>query len=191
MTIRPSRVFAIAARDLRHELKGRRGLLFPAVLAGLLIPTATVRPPPILPTLAGGNAIQLTGEVPAAIREAYPPNDDPKTRRLDFARHPDGALIVRGGIVPVEMRDLGWGAAALRLERSGPMRVPGRSLLFALLGIPLTGPPALSAASGRPAPPPADRSREPGRIVLGKCVAWDARALASLLAIPWRSFWAT
>ena len=135
MSIRPGRVFAIAARDLRHELKGRRGLLFPAVLAGLLLPTATIKPPTEIPTLAAPAALWLTGEVPPHVRSVYPEHGSKDGPRLDFHRHKDGALVVRGGSIPEAMRELlDKEGPSVRVERRArPIRLPGRSLLFALI----------------------------------------------------------
>jgi len=189
MSVRPRRVLAIAARDLKNELKGRRGLLFPAVLAGMLVPSATIQPPPMFTNLSSGTAIELTGKVPARVRAEFPLNDLPKARRLDFYRAPDGALVVRGGVIPNEMRPLLDDAGpTIRLERHGrPVRLPGRSLLFALLSAStLTGAIASSIGGERTAGTLTTlltAAVSKTEIVVGKCLAWGGMgALASLLA---------
>ncbi|MBW1877734.1 MAG: ABC transporter permease subunit [Deltaproteobacteria bacterium] len=191
---RPTRIGAIARRDLVQELRGRRGWVFGAVTAVLLIPAATLRIDipraedwPIRP-------VSVTGEVPQGVADLSNVYPTAGPAQIAFRRDADGSLVARTQTVPKEIRAVLDGdtpqVKVTLLDHEMPS--PGRSLLFALISASvLTG--AVSESIG------GERSRRTlqallsaaitrGEVILGKWLAWagyggGVALLAALLAI--------
>lgn len=188
MTTRPARILAIARRDLFQELKGRRGALFGAVTALLLMPVAAIRVDLPAPGERPARETWVAGDVPEEV-VALPrvrPTDGPA--QMVFQRQADGRLVVRTQHMPPTIRAaLDGPSPQVSLEEvDSPLYLPGRTLLFALISASvLTG--AVSESIG------GERSRRTlqsllsaavsrGEIVTGKWLAWTGYgALAALL----------
>lgn len=192
--MRPSRLWAVARRDLAVELGGRRGWVLPAVAALLLGPAAAIRLP--------GNVGQpprpigsVAGDVPAEVL-ALPTvrQVPPEHAIMVFSREDDGGLRVRARQLPEEVRGaLDAGAAPVAfVDVRRTLSLPGRSLLLALIASSvLTG--AVSESL------PGERSRKTlesmltaaitrAELVTGKWLAWAGfgaatAGLAALAAI--------
>lgn len=191
--IRPRRLLAIARRDLAQELRGRRGLLFGAVTALLLIPVATLRMDIPSPGERPRRAVWVTGDVPEEVAALDNVRiGDRGTIR--FRREPDGTLVARTQNLPDEVREAldGPEPEVVVTGNQGESDVPGRSILFALISASvLTG--SVSESIG------GERSRRTlqalltasitrGEVVLGKWLAWagyggGAGLAAALLAL--------
>ena len=190
--MRPSRVFAVAVRDLRQVHAGRRWYRLPLLALGLLLPVGGIRLPSAaeildIPVADAAGPVRVDGEIPPALAS-----------RLELA--PGAMVTVRDGDpVVVEARAI---SARLRaaldtlpgeprvevLHEVPAVRYPGRSLLVAVLAISLlTGPLAESI--------PGERSRgtlevllsaalSRGELVAGKILAWTlfGTAVAGLAA---------
>ncbi len=145
---RPTRVFAVARRDLTIELKHRRGWLLPVVMAALLVPTSLV-PSPADRTAASGELDWFaTGAVPDAVAELQDPNLGLRAKRVHFVAEGDRLRVITGRI-PIEVRAALDGDTPALTVTPVPvgMVFPGRSMLFALMATSsLTG--ALSASVG-------------------------------------------
>ncbi len=183
--MRPARVIAIARRDLALELSGRRGWILPLILVGLLAPTTVARVP--LPRAPQPVSLRVRGEVPQAVQALEFVQDDDRPQ-LDFRRD-DGVLIVRANGIRDDVRAaLDGEAPALQVKRAiRPIRLPGRTLLFALISAStLTGAVSSSMAGERAAGTlvgllAAAVTRL--EVVAGKWLAWGGLgALASVLA---------
>jgi len=146
--IRPARVVAIARRDLAQELKGRRGWVLPAIMAGLLLPVSGA-PRFALPAPEEAPPQVVSGAVPEAI-EALPGIRVADSAGIIFEQGEQ--LTVRADWIPPDVRE----------ELDGPrpdvvlelvprvFPVPGRSLLFALISAStLTGAVSTSIAGER------------------------------------------
>lgn len=184
MMPRPSRVIAIARRDLAMELKGRRGLGLPLVMAGLLLPVSGA-PPVGLPEPPPPGPIVVTGDVPEAIRDVARVVEG--DGGAAFARV-DGRVVVSAQFLEPELR------AALDASDPSPVRVayegrqlplPGRSMLFALISAStLTG--AVSASIGgerqaRTLIALLSAAVSRAEVVLGKWAAWTGLGASSAL----------
>ena len=184
--MRPARIVAIARRDLALELSGRRGWVLPFILAGLLLPTSTIRVS--LPNRsATPPALRVSGEVPPAVR-ALGVEEVDGDAPLAF-REEDGVTVVRAKGLREDVRKaLDGDAPSVTVRRAlRPIRLPGRSLLFALISAStLTGAVSTSIAGERAAGTlvgllAAAVSRT--EIIAGKWLAWGGLgALASMLA---------
>ncbi|MCA9567406.1 MAG: hypothetical protein KC656_06165 [Myxococcales bacterium] len=168
--MRAGPVLAIAARDLRSELKGRAGLGLPIVSLALLLPIAIIgRAPEAL------DAIPVRGEVPERVLAV--PGVVQGDAGTGF-RQVDGVELVFAYRVLPELRaalDDGHPAVVVE-ELHPPTRIPGRTLLLALVSAStLTG--AVSGSIG------GERARHTLQallsaavtrmeIVLGKWLAW-------------------
>ena len=106
--IRFQRLAAIAKRDLLYELRGRRGLMLPLVTTILLLPTATVRVH--YDPLADAEVTRVTGYAPESVIELDTVEYVRRRAWLRFQPDEDGALLVEGSAIPLEIRD------ALELE---------------------------------------------------------------------------
>ncbi len=180
--MRPSRILAIARRDLAMELKGRQGLVLPVVMAALLVPTATIPAPTSLVDL-GPAQIPVSGDVPEAVAALPGIERREQGASLGF-RQEGGVLLVDAPAVPPEVRRaLDGPEPVVRVEvMSVPLVFPGRTMLFALISAStLTG--AVSASLG------GERSRRTlvvllsgaisrGEVVAGKWVAWGGLGAA-------------
>lgn len=179
--IRVAPVLAIAWRDLRAELAGARGLGLPIVAAVLLVPASLLRAPE-----ATEVRIPVRGDVPDVVREL--PSVSVGRAGTGF-RTVQGVTVVYGYEIPEPIREaLDRGQPSVRVEALGePMRIPRRSLFFALVSAStLTG--AVSGSIG------GERARNTLQallsaavtrleIVLGKWLAWTGfGAVAAVLA---------
>lgn len=176
--MRPSRILAIARRDLRMEFAGRRGAALPLIASALLFPLAASPPLADLQELAP--PIRVTGSPPPAVVAlddvvAVAVDDDPD---VGFSAQPDG-LHVYGRRIDRRVRDalstLEPGLETRVIEGT-PLPVPQRSLLLALLSASiLTGGIGQSIPGER-----TSRTLETllttsvsrAEIVAGKCLAW-------------------
>jgi hypothetical protein len=185
--IRPARIAAVARLDLRTELKGRQGVLLPAILAGLLLPVAAV--PDLTNTIAPRDHradVTVRGAVPDSVL-ALPGVTQRPDGKLLFERR-EGVLMVEGAIRPDIRAALdGPSPPVTRVGVPRIVTLPRRTMFLGLLSSSiLTG--AVSASIG------GERSRRTlvvllsaavGRaeIVLGKFAAWGGLgAAAALLA---------
>jgi hypothetical protein len=185
--MRPSRVIAIARRDLALELSGRRGWVLPLILLGLLFPTTMVRVPmPNRPSTPP--SLRVSGDIPTAVHALDVVVDDGTNTQLAFRRE-DGVTIVRAKGLRDDVRAaLDGDSPALRVQRAvRPIRLPGRSLLFALISAStLTGAVSTSMAGERAGGTlvgllAAAVTRL--ELIAGKWLAWGGLgAMASLLA---------
>ena len=189
--IRFQRLAAIAKRDLLYELRGRRGLMLPLVTTILLLPTATVRVH--YDPLADAEVTRVTGYAPESVIELDTVEYVRRRAWLRFQPDEDGALLVEGSAIPLEIRD------ALELEAkrknrptlemvdlSTTPKVPSRSIFFAMISASiLTGAIAESL--------PGERSRKTLKtllsasitrleLILGKWLAWASFGAGAALA---------
>lgn len=184
--IRLSRIRAVARQDLAIELKGRQGWLLPAVIAGLMLPAATV-PSPIQRMVRSelDRDVAVSGDVPEGIREV--PGVVAESRlHLAFEQQGD-VLVVDGPHIPSGVRErLDAGVIAVPREVTPrPYAFPGRTALLSLItASTLTG--AVSQSIG------GERSRKTlvvllaaaisrSEIVLGKWLAWGGVGAAASL----------
>ncbi|MEZ4238867.1 MAG: ABC transporter permease subunit [Myxococcota bacterium] len=176
---RPSRIVAVARRDLAQELKGRQGLLLPGVLTLLLVPASTI-PSPVrqLADPLADIHVSVEGDVPEGVAEAEGVVDPRKANlHLRFRQEPD-VLLVRGLVIPDAVREiLDHGDPVVTVDYTPRgYALPGRTALLSLISAStLTG--AVSQSIG------GERSRKTlgvllaaaitrSEIVLGKWLAW-------------------
>jgi hypothetical protein len=190
--MRPRRVVAIAWRDLRNDLKGRRALFVPGVLVALLLPLSTIKREP------GPVVEHVFGDVPpeVAARSEVQVIVEGMGRGIRFEER-DDALVLRGSNLSEGVRQTldatrPRGAVAV-VSRAPREQAPHRGLLLALIGASsLTGPIASSIGS--------ERSRGTlgalltaavtrAEIVAGKWLAWGGFALVSTLAFTAVALW--
>jgi ABC-type Na+ efflux pump permease subunit len=186
--MRLRRVIAIAQRDLSQEIKGRRGWVLPAVMAGLLLPVSGM-PLRVTPPTVERSDFTVSGEVPERVLAIDFVTEVPEEGQLDFRRDPDDKLVVSGSIIPSAIRDtLDDGAPTVSLHTvSRHLPIPSRSLLFALISAStLTGAISASIAGER-----AHRTLTAlltaaitrNELIAGKALAWGGLgALSSLVA---------
>jgi predicted outer membrane lipoprotein len=169
--LRPTRLLALARRDLALELRGRRGWALPVIALVLLMPVASLpiggRPPA---ERATPPAIQVSGAVPTAVL-AVPGVQVVDDGGLRFSTGEDGATLVRGTHLPPQIR------ASLDGERPGlTLETVTRQVVLALIAASvLTAAVSASIAGER-----ARRTLETllassatrGEIVVGKWLAW-------------------
>jgi hypothetical protein len=193
--IRPATVAAIAWRDLRLQLVGRRAWALPLIAAVLLVPLSTVRLGGAPRPRAPGAAVVVQGELPAGI--AADPRVQASDDRGPAVRRDGDTWIVVADPVPAPLR------AALdeALDPAPPPKIigvsppplplPGRTLLLALVTASLlTGAVSESLPGER-----GSRTLEAlltaavrrDEIILGKWAAWGGlgaatAALAGLMA---------
>jgi hypothetical protein len=191
---RPIRIAAIAKRDLVQELRGRRGWVFGAITALLLVPAATVRIDIPRPGEWPARPVAVTGEVPEAVANLSHVYPTAGAAQIAFRRDPDGSLVARTQDLPKEIRAaLDGDAPKVKVNSvEHEMPAPGRSLLFALISASvLTG--AISESIG------GERSRRTLQallsaavtrveVIVGKWLAWagyggGVALLAALLAL--------
>lgn len=136
--MRLRRMLAVAERDLRVELGGRRGWFLPLLAAGLLLPAATAPPIPDKPVEMG--PIRVAGDVPPALLDLDRIQLDEERALLHFvaptAEEP--ALRVRGDMIAAtvhEKLDELYPGKGIRTEViARPVYLlPDRSLLLSLL----------------------------------------------------------
>lgn len=191
MRLHPARVLAIAHRDLRIELGGRRLPFLPVVSALVLFPLAGAPHPSDLPI---DTRFRVGGDVPESVR-ADPAFVVVEKDAPTWIRAPRGPetrpILVRGGNVPRELRkhlDALESTVPVVTVVQAPLPRPKRSFLLALVSASmLTGALAQSI--------PGERSQRTLEtlmtaavsrieIVLGKWLAWGGfGALASMLAM--------
>jgi hypothetical protein len=190
--IRPRRILAIARADLATELSGRQGLLLPAVVAGLLLPAATV-PSPVqgMTRNLEEETVRVYGDVPPGVLEAEAVSAASRLK-LEFTQQED-VLLVDGLFIPPSVREKldehvaaqGDGATVPVEVTPRGFRFPGRTALLALISAStLTG--AVSQSIG------GERQRKTlvvllaaaitrAEIVLGKWAAWGGLGAGSAL----------
>ncbi len=192
--LRIGRLLSVARYEVRNHMSGRPALKLLGVAAALLlpagaIPTPRIRPPappPVVvqadPDLLGPPRppkIPAIGEIPVALADRFEMAD-----RANIELHGENPLIVRAVDLSPETR------AALetldgpkRFETRNfvlPGRLPGRSLLIAILAISLLTGPLADALPG-------ERARRTlevlltagitrGELIGGKWLAWTASA---------------
>lgn len=180
--IRPRRVAAIARLDLASELRGRGGWILPAVVTALLVPIAAA-PAPRIADLAP--PIPVRGDVPAVVAAL------PRVVQRDDAgtvfRQVDGRIEVAGPVRSEVRAALDGDRPAVRVVNvETPTRVPGRTLLLALISASgLTGAVASSIAgerTNRTLVALLTASVSPMEIVLGKWLAWGGLGTLGALA---------
>jgi hypothetical protein len=179
--IRPGPVLAIAARDLRSELAGRQGKGLPIISLVLLLPVA----------LLGGGAdhavqppLRVQGDVPAVV--AALPMAEESERGTRFLREGDRIAVEAYRIPDVVRSTLDGPEPTVVVEElAPPLRIPGRTLLLALVSAStLTG--AVAGSIG------GERARHTlqallsaavtrWEIVLGKWLAWTGFGTVGVL----------
>ncbi len=189
MILRPHRVWAVALRDLRQRT-GRHWYRLPLTALLLLLPAGILGMElsgPVAPTRQTGSGSALpivAGDIPGALADRLV-----RGSGSDVTLSGGNPLIARGVRVPNEIRrvlDTLPGADAVTVRRyRPPVRLPGRSLLIALLAISLlTGPLAESL--------PGERARHTLEVLLsagisraelvgGKWLAWTSAATSTAL----------
>lgn len=194
--MRPSRILAVAARDLRIEFAGRRGWAFPLIAVGVLVSAASLPPMPSEPLKMGRMAVK--GDVPAALLAESPDiyvNEELALLRFEKPATEGAPWRLHGLVIPESVRTA--------MDRDHPpihsviiapdmIRMPDRSLFLALVAASvLTG--AISQSI------PGERSNRTLEtllvagitsleLVVGKWFAWTAfgggaAVLASIVAI--------
>lgn len=194
--MRPSRILAVAARDLRIEFAGRRGWAFPLIAVGVLVSAASLPPMPTEPLKMGRIAVK--GDVPEGLLAESPDIFvDPDLAMLRFEKPavPGQPWRLHGFVIPESVRTaMDRDHPPMRSVIIAPdqIRVPDRSLFLALVAASvLTG--AISQSI------PGERSNRTLEtllvagitsleLVVGKWFAWTmfgggAALLASLVAI--------
>ncbi len=194
MRLRPTRVVAVARRDLAMETAGRKGIFLPLILVGLLIPAATVSTDSLFDFPKP--KVRLSGDIPAAIQEL--PNTEitnSTTSHIHFTHNENGVLVLHARWIPDEVRtllDKDAPAPVQVIDVGKEAQLPKRSLLLALI--------ASSVLSGAVAESlPGERSRRTletllaaaishGELVAGKWLAWAglgamAATVAALLSM--------
>ena len=186
--MRINRIVAVAQRDLAQELKGRRGWVLPAIMAGLLLPVSGAPLPSLNPGVQT-NRFMVSGDVPPEIAALDSVTETPSDGRLQFRREGEGPIVVSGTTIPPEIRQvLDAGTPTVTVHAvTRTVRVPNRSLLFALISAStLTGAISASIAGER-------THRTLGtlltaaitryELILGKALAWGGLgAVSSLVA---------
>lgn len=188
-TLRPRRIWAVTLRDLRQRT-GKKWYRLPATALALLLPAGVLGfsiPKPVTPMAVSESGTQLPvvgGEVPQALADRLQ-----KGPGSDVSLRGQSPVIVTGLSIPREVREvLATLPEADKLKRKRfrpPIRLPGRSLLLALLAISLlTGPLAETL--------PGERSRNTLEVLLsagisraelvgGKWLAWTMAASSTAL----------
>lgn len=187
MILRPSRVLAVARRDLRQRT-GKRWYRLPATALALLLPASAfsihmAKPEAARVTTESGASLPaVAGEIPESLQGRLTYGEP-----TDVTLKGDNPIIARGVRVPSAIRaelDSLPGAERVRVERfRPPVRLPGRSLLIALLAISLLTGPLAEALPG-------ERSRRTLEVLLsagisreeligGKWLAWTAASTAT------------
>jgi hypothetical protein len=181
MRLRPSRLIAIARRDVAQTMQGRRGLTLKLVTALLLIPAASV--PIRLPTQPfEPEQVVVIGDVPdevLALDGVVRATGD--YSNLVFDREGDTRVVMGPSIPPRVRRALDGDTPALIVTRRIPtFPIPGRTALLALISASvLTG--GISESIG------GERSRKTlqvllaaaitrGELIVGKWLAWSGYA---------------
>jgi len=183
--MRPRRIIAIAQRDLAQELKGRRGWVLPAIMAGLLLPLSGA-PVPGANQIIQNPTITVSGDVPEDVL-AIDFVQEVDEGLLSFRRDEQGTLLVRGMPIHPQIRaalDGGEPAVTVQVARRD-VRLPNRSLLFALISAStLTGAVSGSIAGERThktlvALLAASITRM--ELICGKALAWGGMGAATAL----------
>ncbi len=182
--MRWSRLLAIARRDLALETRGRRGWVLPAITAGLMLPASTVDLGAV--GRAPDAQVNVAGDVPAEVLAL----DTVRVVPIEFAQvyfQYDGErLVVQARALPEAIPDALEPSPTIRFEDvRAPFKMPGRSLLLALIASSLlTGAVAESL--------PGERSRHTLELLLaaavtrlelvtGKWLAWAGYGAATAL----------
>ncbi len=182
--MRLSRISAVALRDLRQRVAGKGWYRLPALALALLIP-AGIFPgsgPPSESTVENRPAVVVSGNVPLDLRGKLRLDD---TSPIGISG--SNPVRVRAPFIPGELRgalDSLPGQPRIEVRRFRPdIRLPGRSILLALLAVSLLTGPLAEALPG-------ERSRKTLEVLLsagisrtelivGKWSAWTLAACAS------------
>lgn len=197
MMLRPSRLLAVAHYEMRSHMAGRQGLRFAALAAVLLLPVGMLRlpfsavsrpyeaaPPPSV--RAADSADALAPRLPT-VRGILPPALAGKVM-LDAGSEveivSESPLRLRAETVPADLREVLETLpepASVEVRRyRPPVRLPGRSLLIAILAVSLLTGPLAEALPG-------ERARRTLEVLLsagvsraeligGKWLAWTLSA---------------
>ena len=194
--LRIGRMLAVARYEMRNHMSGRPALRLLGVASALLVPAGLIPTPRIRPPVAPPPAIEAAmdadflgpppppripalGEIPPSLAWRFAPAD-----RADIEMHGENPLVVRAVDVSKETRAaLETLDGPVRLEFRNyvfPVRLPGRSLLIAILAISLLTGPLADALPG-------ERARRTlevllsagitrGELIGGKWLAWTTSA---------------
>ncbi len=183
--MRIARVIAIAQRDLAQELKGRRGWILPAIMAGLLLPLSGA-PVPGASQLVDTPITTVSGDVPdevAALENVQVAD----AGQLSFRRDEKGVVLVRGMPIPPTIRRAldGERPVVTVSQVRRDVHVPNRSLLFALISAStLTGAVSASIAGERTHKTLAAllaAAITRNELIVGKALAWGGLGAATSL----------
>lgn len=201
--MRFKRLIAVAKRDLKVEMKGRRGVVLPVVAAALLIPISTLDFSRDRSTAV--KEVTVSGEVPAQVlalpnttlvgcQDPTPQADQICIGQLHFHRNEQTLMVDAAHIPPTVRATLDGGSPALTVSTltSPPIVLPGRTLLFALISASILTAAVASSVAG-------ERSRGTMEtlltaalsrleVVVGKWMAWSGfgalmAMAAALLAV--------
>ncbi len=198
--LRPSRVLAVAHYEMRSHMAGRQGLRFAALALLLLLPVGLLRLPSTIVRSADNNAPGAAGNasdsgatiapplpsvrgiVPQALAGKLLLDDRSKVEIVE-----QSPVRLRAGSVPDDLRavlETLPEPARVEVRRlHPPLRLPGRSLLIAILAVSLLSGPLAEALPG-------ERSRRTLEVLLsagisraeligGKWLAWTLSATLS------------
>ena len=181
--IRPSRVFAIARRDLKVVLAGRGAWRLGLTALALLLPAGAMPLPELKTPL---EVAQAAGEIPTSLADRIEKNP-----RFGLRMEGEDPVLVHASRVPPPLRevlDTLPGEPTVRFELRGAERpIPHRGLLLALLSLSLLTGPLTESLAG-------ERSRKTllslltasisrGELALGKWLAWAGASSAMTLAV--------
>ena len=181
--IRPSRVFAIARRDLKVVLAGKGSWRLGLTALALLLPAGAMPLPEFKTPL---EIAQAAGEIPPALADRIERNP-----RFGLRMEGEDPVLVHTSRVPPPLRevlDTLPGEPKVRFElRATEFPVPQRGLLLALLSLSLLTGPLTESLAG-------ERSRKTllslltasisrGELALGKWLAWAGVSSVMTLAV--------
>ena len=191
--MRLRRVIAVAKRDLAQELKGRRGWVLPAIMAGLLLPLSGAPIPGAGQIVNQTPQIAVGGDVPDEVLALEFVEKNEAAPVLTFRRDDQGTLLVRGMPIHPEIRrvlDGGRPVVTVEVVRRD-LHLPDRSFLFALISAStLTGAVSASIAGERThktlvALLSAAITRN--ELIFGKALAWGGLGAATALLAAFSS----
>jgi ABC-type Na+ efflux pump permease subunit len=182
--MRSGRVIAVAKRDLAVEMRGKRGLVLPIIAAALLIPVSTIE-------FGGGTnmlrEITVSGDVPAEVLMLSHTTSVP-AGRVHFRQVDDVLLVETTKIHPTIRKALDRGAPVVTVSalETAPIRLPGRSLLFALISASILTAAVSASVAGERTRGTMETllssSLSRVEIVMGKWLAWSGFGAFTALA---------
>ena len=169
------RILAVLKRDLAFELRGKRGLVLPIIAAALLIPVSTIDFGNSTQTV---REITVSGDVPNEVLSLSHTTVVP-AGRIHFRKLEDTLLVEATSIHPTirKVLDKNTPSVTISALETPPIRLPGRTLLFALISASILTAAVSSSVAG-------ERSRgtmetllsstlSRAEIVVGKWLAWS------------------